>query len=290
MSYKLVFFGSNQYSVTVLKALLADSNFTVSTVVTKPDAPANRGQILTSNPVAIYCKENHVPLLQPIDFTQEFVQQFKSLEPDIAVVVAYGPPFFTQEMIDLPTYKVVNLHPSPLPKYRGAAPAPWQIINGESTSALSIFQIDALPDHGPIIAMLPFPISPTETSNTFYEKAFNIGAQSLGKILLDYIQTYPAMLKPQNHTEKTYYPRMDKSVAKINWNQSAEYNQRFIRAMQPWPIAWTEIIGKDREKRTMKVFSSSIKNNQLELENVQIEGKKLANWSQLKEHYAIFHE
>ena len=104
-------------------------------------------------------------------------------------------------MIDIPTHKIINIHPSPLPKYRGATPGPWQIINGETTSAVTFFQIDALPDHGPIITQIPLKITPTETAATFYQKAFTLAATNLEPVLKSYL-THPNSLTPQDHTQK----------------------------------------------------------------------------------------
>ena len=95
-----------------------------------------------------------------------------SLNIELASFMDKGGKDFTQDMIDIPTHKIINIHPSPLPKYRGATPGPWQIINGETTSAVTFFKIDALPDHGPIITQIPLKITPTETAATFYQKAF----------------------------------------------------------------------------------------------------------------------
>jgi len=153
-----IFFGSSIYSVIILEKLLSLPNFKVVAVVTKPDKATGRSGQITSNPVASFALSHHLPLLQPVDFNPTFIKTYQNLKPNLGLCVAFGPPFFNQTMIDIPKYKIVNVHPSPLPKYRGATPGPWQIINGESDSSVTFFQIDALPDHGPIIAQIPFTI------------------------------------------------------------------------------------------------------------------------------------
>lgn len=290
---KVVFFGSNQYSVVILKKLLELKEFQVTAVVTKPDAPVGRDQKITANPMAEFTHQyvgthDHalLQLFQPTDFDQSFFDKFKSLQPDLAICVAYGPPFFTQEMIDIPKYKIINLHPSPLPHYRGAAPGPWQIINGENTSAMSFFVIDDKPDHGPVISQIPFAISPTETSTSFYDKAFSLGADNLELVIKNYLKN-PQNLQPQDHTQKTYFPKLNKDSGRIDWNKSPEYNERFIRAMQPWPIAWSELTDQNGQKKRVQILSSQLRSGKLLLDQVKIEGKQAASWSDIQSHYRL---
>ena len=286
MSTKIAFFGSSEYSIIILSKLLEIPDFSTICVVTKPDKALGREQVVTANPVAEFAHKQHLPLLQPEDFTPEFISQYRALSPDLALCVAFGPPFFDQQMIDIPPYKIVNIHPSPLPKYRGATPGPWQIFNGETASAVTFFQIDALPDHGPIITQIPFSISTTETSPTFYEKAFALAAQQLEPILKSYLAN-PQTLLPQDHTQKTYFPKFNKAAAVINWTWPPAKIERFIRAMLPWPIAWTTVKDQKGKDLTMKILSAAIFNQQLEIKSVQIEGKKITQWSEISKYYQI---
>jgi len=283
---KTIFFGSSLYSNIVLKSLLSIKDIEVVAVVTKPDKPTGRLQAITANPVADFAKNHHLNLLQPVDFDPQFLSIYKNLSPDLVICVAYGPPFFTQEMIDIPTYKIVNIHPSPLPKYRGATPGPWQIINGEISSAVTFFQIDALPDHGPIISQIPFDIKSSWTSHDFYQHAFTLSSQHLDKILKSYIKN-PTSIQIQDHSLKSYFPKFSKDTAKIDWSWPVYKIERFIRAMNPWPIAWTYILNQTGQKLTLKIFSASIENNQLQPNQVQIEGKKTTTWDQIKSYYRI---
>jgi len=284
---KTIFFGSSHYSNIVLKSLLSIKDFQIVAVVTKPDKPSGRFQAITANPVADFARDHNLKLLQPTDFNPQFLSIYKNLSPDLVICVAYGPPFFTQQMIDIPTYKIVNIHPSPLPKYRGATPGPWQIINGETSSAVTFFQIDALPDHGPIISQIPFDIKPTWTSHEFYQQAFTLASQHLEKILKSYIQN-PTSIQVQDHSLKSYFPKFTKDTAKINWSWQVDRIERFIRAMNPWPIAWTQVENVNTKKNmTMKIFSAKINNNQLQPNQVQIEAKKPTTWDQIKSYYKI---
>lgn len=281
----IIFFGSSEYSIVILKKLLEINDFNVSAVVTKIDKPIGRNQQITPNPVALFAKQQNLNLLQIEEFTPEFKLEIRNLKLDIGVCVAFGPPYFDQEMIDLPKYKIINIHPSPLPKYRGATPGPWQIINGETKSAVTFFQIDCLPDHGPIISQIPFDITPTETSVTFYQKAFALAANSLEAILKKYIndgQSTIDNLIPQDHTQKSYFPKFDKDSAQINWSWENNKISRFVRALIPWPVAWTYVTSKQGQQLKMKIFSFNT-----EPIEVQIEGKKNTNWSEISKYYQV---
>lgn len=284
---KTIFFGSSLYSNIILKSLLDIKDIEVVAVVTKSDKPAGRSQTITANPVTDFAQDKHLNLLQPIDFNSNFLSLYKSLSPDLVLCVAYGPPFFTQDMIDIPTYKIVNIHPSPLPKYRGATPGPWQIINGETSSAVTFFQIDALPDHGPIISQIPFDIKPTWTSHDFYQHAFDLASQHLEKILKSYIQS-PKSLQIQDHSLRSYFPKFTKDTAKIDWSWPIDKIDRSIRAMNPWPIAWTQVENINTKKNmTMKIFSAKIDHGQIIPLDVQLESKSKTTWDQISSHYFI---
>jgi len=263
-------------------------DFQVSAVFSKTDKPVGRRQEIIPNPIAAFSKENNLPLFQIEEFTPEVKQQIHQLNPDLAVCVAFGPPYFDQETIDISKYKIVNIHPSPLPKYRGATPGPWQIINGETQSAVSFFQIDALPDHGPIISQIPFEISSNETANTFYEKAFSLAADNLETVLKNYLSN-PKKLVNQNHDQRSYFPKFDKDKAQINWSWDQAKIERFIRALNPWPIAWTYVTNQKGQQLKMKIFSSTFNFllSTFYLEKVQIEGKTITNWSEISPYYTI---
>jgi len=278
---KTIFFGSSEYSIIILQKLLKLPDFEISAVVSKIDKPVGRDQKIISNPVVAFAKQNNLNLIQIEEFTQNVRSTIKDLNPDLGLCVAFGPPYFDQELIDIPKFKIINIHPSPLPKYRGATPGPWQIINGETKSNVTFFQIDILPDHGPIIGQLPFDISSTETSTTFYQKAFNLAAEQLETILKNYISK-PNNLIIQDHSQKTYFPKFTKETAQINWSWSQDKIDRFVRALNPWPTAWTYIIDQKGNQLKMKIFSSNVKPIE-----VQVEGKKPTKWSEISSYYTI---
>lgn len=284
----IIFFGSSIYSLIPLEKLLTLPDFKIISVVSKLDKAFGRDQKITPNPVAKYCLDHQIPLLQTEEFSSNFKSLISNLHADLGLCVAFGPPFFDEEMINLFSYKIVNIHPSPLPKYRGATPGPWQIINGETHSAVTFFQIDPLPDHGPIIASLPFDISSTETADSFYQKAFSLAADNLETVLKKYILT-PNNLQTQDHSQRSYFPKMSKDSAKIDWSWKIEKIERFIRALNPSPISWTLVENIDHQFLKMKIFSAKIDPNKSELlpESVQIEGKNKTEWSQIKKYYSI---
>ncbi len=284
----IIFFGSSNYSVTILQKLLELKDFQVSAIFSKTDKPVGRKQEIIPNPVAAFAKQNNLPLFQIEEFTNDLRSTIYDLKPDLGLCVAFGPPYFDQEVIDIPKYKIVNIHPSPLPKYRGATPGPWQIINGETQTSVSFFQIDSLPDHGPIIAQIPFKISPTETANTFYQKAFQLASDNLENILKKYISD-PKNIQPQDHSKKTYFPKFTKESAQINWSWDSAKIERFIRALNPWPIAWTYVTNQKGEQLKMKIFSSTLnfQLSTLDLNQVQIEGKTITSWAEIAPYYTI---
>jgi methionyl-tRNA formyltransferase len=283
---KLIFFGSSAYSLIILKQIIKSPLFDLQTVVSKIDKAQGRQKIITPNPVVKFCQDKHLPLLQTDTFDTKFISTLKKIKPDLIIVVAFGPPYFTQEIIDIPRFKIVNIHPSPLPKYRGATPGPWQIINGETNSSVTFFKIDALPDHGPIIHQIPFAIDQDETASSFYNKAFNLAAKNLNIIISNYIKN-PTNLQIQNHQEKTYFPRFTKDSALINWSWPPIKIYRFINALSDWPIAWTYIRNQQNKTMKMKIFSATIQNNELIPQQIQIEGKNKNNWSEIKKYYRL---
>ena len=282
----LIFFGSSDYSVIILKKLLEIKDFNVLAVFTKSDKPVGRKQEIIPNPVADFARQNKLDLFQPEEFDNNLTSKIRNLKPDLGLVVAFGPPYFNQEMIDIPKFKIVNIHPSPLPKYRGATPGPWQIINGETTTAVTFFQIDALPDHGPIITQLPFEITSNETATSFYQKAFNLASDNLENILKFYISN-PTNIVEQDHTQKSYFPKFTKDSAQIDWNWDIQKIDRFVRSLNPWPTAWTFVKNQQDQTLKMKIISSSIVKNEFIPNEVQIEGKTKNIWQEIGKYYRI---
>jgi len=285
---KIIFFGASIYSLPILEKLLELPDFELQIVVSKIDKAFGRSQKITPNPVAKYCLSHHLSLLQIETFSEDCKLKIKDFKADLGLCVAFGPPFFDEDIINSFSYKIINIHPSPLPKYRGATPGQWQIINGETKSAVTFFQIDPLPDHGPIITTLPFDISPTETAQSFYQKAFSLATDNLDPILKSYLAS-PRTLTPQDHSQKSYFPKLTKDTAKIDWSWNLNKIEAFIRALNPWPIAWTFVENLNHNIFKMKIFSAFINQNKSELipEIVQVEGKNKTEWNEIKKYYSL---
>lgn len=285
---KIIFFGASNYSVSILEKLITLPDFQLQTVVSKIDKPFGRSQKITPNPVAKYCLDHQLPLLQIESFSEDCRLKIIDYKADLGLCVAFGPPFFDEDLINSFPYKIINIHPSPLPKYRGATPGPWQIINGETSSAVTFFQIDPLPDHGPIIATLPFKISSSETADSFYQKAFSLASENLDTVLKSYLSD-PKSLISQDHSQKSYFPKLTKDTAKIDWTWNLNKIEAFIRALNPWPIAWTFVENLNHSHYKMKIYSAFIDQNKLELipKTVQVEGKNKTQWSEIKKYYSI---
>lgn len=285
---KIIFFGASVYSLPILEKLTMLPDFELQTVVSKIDKAFGRSQKITPNPVAKYCLDHHLPLLQIETFSEDCRLKIEDYKADLGLCVAFGPPFFDKYTINSFPSRIINIHPSPLPKYRGATPGPWQIINGETSSAVTFFQIDALPDHGPIIASLPFDISSSETAQSFYQKAFSLAANNLDIVLKSYLSS-PRSIQPQDHSQKSYFPKLTKDTAKIDWTWNLSKIEAFIRALNPWPIAWTLVENLNHTPFKMKIFSAFIDQNKSELipKIVQIEGKNKTEWTEIKKYYSI---
>jgi len=285
---KIIFFGASVYSIPLLEKLTQIADFKLVSVISKIDKAFGRDQKITPNPVVKYCQDHNLPLIQIETFSSSVKSKISNFKADLALCVAFGPPFFDKETIDSFPYKIVNIHPSPLPKYRGATPGPWQIINGETKSAVTFFQIDPLPDHGPIITTIPFDISKIETAKTFYHKAFSLASDNLESVLKSYLSN-PKSLDPQDHSQKSYFPKLTKDSAKIDWNWDSYKIERFVRALNPWPIAWTLVKNLNQDILKMKIFSAFINQEKSNLipKTVQIEGKNKTSWKEIEKYYSI---
>lgn len=204
---------------------------------------------------------------------------------DVGVLASYGKILSAQE-VQAPKKGILNIHPSLLPKYRGATPVPSAILAGETETGVSIIKLDEKVDHGPIVSQIRLSIVPTDTSQTLLEKAFAAGAQKLLEILPDYIEGKIA-LQPQNHSQATFTKRFTRDDGQIDWQKSPEYLERFIRAMFPWPGAFTLLRSASfaGQVKRLKILSAHLENGKLVLDQVQLEGKKPVSFKQFCEGY-----
>jgi methionyl-tRNA formyltransferase len=256
---RVAFFGTPDFAVPSLRALFGEA-FDVAAVVTQPDRPVGRSRSrLAPPPVKVVGEAEGVPVLQPERPVGEaFYSELRELRPEIGVVIAYGH-LLRPELLAIPPRGMVNVHPSLLPALRGAAPIPWAILNGLERTGVTIMQLDAELDAGPILLQLPTPIAPDETGGELAERLAELGAQALVEALalLEQDALTPVA---QDHSRATHAPKLTRESARLQWKAPAAAVARTIRALDPRPGAWTEMTpsGDESGPREVKIFGASV--------------------------------
>lgn len=234
---KIIFAGTPDIAATVLKELLTTPHDIVA-VYTQPDRPSGRGRKLMASPVKQLAIEHNIPVEQPKSLKQEPAQhQLKQYEADVMVVVAYGL-ILPQAVLDIPVHGCINVHVSLLPRWRGAAPIQHAILAGDQESGVTIMQMDAGLDTGPILLQQGCPITASETSGTLHDKLAELGADNLIKTLSLLVDDKLSP-QPQTNEHASYANKINKADAQIKWQQTAKAIDCAIRAYNPWPIAYT---------------------------------------------------
>ncbi|RMF93661.1 MAG: methionyl-tRNA formyltransferase, partial [Nitrospinota bacterium] len=237
MSLRIIFMGTPQFAVPSLEALLS-SPHTVLTVVTQPDRPRGRGQRVTVSPVKAVAQKHRVPVIQPTTLRdRELYAYFRSLRPDIMVVVAYGK-FLPASLLTLPPRGCINVHASLLPRLRGAAPINWALIRGETETGITIMQMNERMDAGDILLQRAIPIGERDTAQTLHDRLAPLGAECLQEALR-LIEEGKAVFRPQEERYATYAPRLKKEDGHIDWTRRARDLYNLIRGVIPWPGAYT---------------------------------------------------
>ena len=246
---RIVFMGTPDFAEASLKKLI-EEKFDVVGVFTQPDKPKGRGMELSFSPVKELALANGLPVFQPTKMRDgTALEQIKALEPDILVVVAYGR-ILPDEILALPRYGAVNVHGSLLPKYRGAAPIQWAVLNGDKVTGVSTMYLASEMDTGDVIYTAETEIGEFETSGELFDRLMVMGADLLVKTLRD-IEKGTAPRTPQDHSKASYVSQLDKSFSPIDWNKSPRSVVKWIYGLQPWPVATMEIDGK-----TYRVFAA----------------------------------
>ncbi|MBR4984253.1 MAG: methionyl-tRNA formyltransferase [Proteobacteria bacterium] len=239
---RIVFMGSPDFAVPTLEALIAHPDCEVCAVVTQPDKPAGRGRQLAAPPVKLCALDHNIPCYQPEKLkTQEMYDTLSALEPDFFVTIAYGK-ILRQAFLDIPKIAPVNLHASLLPKYRGAAPVQWAIINGEKETGVCLMKMDAGMDTGPVYARTLTAIADDETPETLFARLSKLSADLLMKHLFD-IACGKLMPVPQDGTPTTA-PMLQKSLGAISFDTDAKTLDALCRGISTWPTAFTSLNGK----------------------------------------------
>ncbi len=250
----LIFMGSPAVAVTILQSLL-DADYEITAVVTQPDKPAGRGQKLSPPPVKVFAEEKGLKVLQPTKIkTPEFFEEIKKYPAKALIVAAYGK-ILPQEILEL-TPHPLNVHFSLLPKYRGASCVAQAILNGDAKTGVTIMKVVEKLDAGPILKQISTPIEANETTGLLETRLAKMGANLLLTVLSE-IENEKIQYEEQDETKMTYAPLIKKEEAKIDWQNSAEkiYNQ--VRALNPWPIAYTFVDGK-----RIKIYAGHVTGNE----------------------------
>ena len=238
---RIVFMGTPDFAAESLKKLI-DEKYDIAAVFTQPDKPRNRGMQLSFSPVKQLALEHNIPVYQPTKLHDGTATELvKSLKPDILVVVAYGR-ILPDDMLAVPKYGAINVHASLLPKYRGAAPIQWAVLNGDKITGVSTMYLASEMDTGDVIYTAETEIGEFETSGELFDRLMVMGAELLHRTLQD-IEAGCAPRIPQNHEEASYVKMLDKSLSPIDWNRTPREIIKWIYGLQPWPVATTELQG-----------------------------------------------
>ena len=255
---RILFMGTSEFAVPALNQLILQ-NFNIIGVVTQPDRPKGRGRKLSPSPVKSLAAEYNLQIIQPEKIKRkESVDGLLKLQPDVIVVAAFGQ-LLPQTILDIPPCGVINIHPSILPKYRGAAPIQWAVINGEKETGVSLMLLDQGEDTGDVISIDKVSISDEDTAQTVHNKLANLGAERLADLLSNLTEGKPPSAIPQNHNYATHAPRLTKEIGYINWNHNATDIHNLIRGTMGWPGAST-VYGEDLQVKIIQTIPHQNKN------------------------------
>lgn len=250
---KIIFMGTPDFAVPALKKLI--ENYTVSAVFTQPDRPKGRGNKISTSPVKDVAVKNNIPVYQPEKIRNDntCLELIKNIDPDFIIVVAFGQ-ILPKEILDIPKYGCINLHASLLPKYRGAAPINWAVINGEKKSGNTTMLMDVGLDTGDMLLKSEYEITSNMTAGELHDILMVDGA----KLLLDTIEgRLKNNITPekQNNSLSSYASMLSKNIAKIDWRKSNFEINNLVRGLNPWPVAFTSYEGE-----VMKIYEAELLN------------------------------
>lgn len=248
---RIIFMGTPDFSVGTMEALI-EAGHEIVLAVTQPDKPRGRGKAMQYPPVKEAALAHGILVCQPGRVREpECVEYLKSFAPDMIVVVAFGQ-ILPKEILALPRYCCVNVHASLLPKYRGAAPIQWAVIDGETVTGVTTMRMDEGMDTGDMIAKTELTLAPDETGGSLFDRLAAAGA-ALCVETVAFIETGTAVYTPQNHAEATYTTMIKKQLGEIDFTRPAAEIERLIRGLDPWPSAYTHLGDK-----TLKIWKASV--------------------------------
>lgn len=239
---KIVFMGTPDFASGALEALI-EAGHEITAVYTQPDKPKGRGKEVQMTPVKEVALKYDIPVYQPVRIKNaEEVALLRSIEADIYVVAAFGQ-ILSQEILDIPKYGCVNIHASLLPKYRGAAPIQWAVIDGEEKTGVTIMQMNAGCDTGDILYTKEYVLDAKETGASLFDKLMVLGAEAIVEAL-PLIEAGKLIPVPQNDAEATHAAKLSKELGKLDFDKPAVVLERLIRGLNSWPSAYTSFRGK----------------------------------------------
>lgn len=286
----IVYMGTPDFAATALEALINEGHNIIA-VVTQPDKPKGRGKTLSPTPVKEKAMEHDIKVYQPIKVRdEEFVKILEDLNPEVIVVAAFGQ-ILPESILNIPKFGCINIHASLLPKYRGAAPIERSILDGETKTGVTIMYMEKGLDTGDMIDKVVVDIEDNDTGATLTNKLAKAGASLICETLIK-VENGTADRVTQNDDESTYAKMLSKDMGKIDFNADAAVIERMLRALDPWPSAYTFLDGKllrifearivDKKgtpaeviEVTKKTFTVACGDKALEIKRLQIEGKKI---------------
>ena len=234
---KIIFAGTPDFAVPALEKLYKN-NYDVQLVITQKDRPRGRGKKLQYTPVKEKALELGIEVFQPDNInSSDSIEKLKSISPDFIIVAAFGQ-ILKREVLDIPKYGCINVHASLLPKYRGAAPINWAIINGETETGITIMEMEEGLDTGDMISKRSIPIVDEDDCESIHDKLAYLGSDLLVETIDDIVKGR-AKKTPQNHNVSSYAPMIYKKTGKIHWNNKAKDINNLVRGLKPWPMAYT---------------------------------------------------
>jgi methionyl-tRNA formyltransferase len=245
---KTIFIGTSGFGLPALRRLTQSGLFELAAVITQPDKPAGRKMKTVSSPVKTEALKYRLPVMQPPKIG-EIADKIAALSPAIIVVAAYGQ-ILAETILNIPKYGCINLHASLLPKYRGAACIQAAIMSGDDKTGVTIMKMDKGLDTGPILAQKSLSVAEDDTAGTLHDRLSQLAAEMLEPAIKSYISGEITPL-PQKQDEATYAKGLTKRDGKIDWSRPAAEIARFIRAMNPWPGAFSFL---GAEKKTLKII------------------------------------
>ena len=248
---KIIYMGTPDFAVAPLEALI-DKGHQIVLVVTQPDREKGRGKELAMSPVKECALKHGIEVFQPLKIREEeSVNYLRRYDADICVVAAFGQ-IVSEEILNMPKYGCVNIHASLLPKYRGAAPIQWAILNGEKVTGVTIQQMAKGIDTGDILYQKEIPITEEDTGESMFDKLMYLGAEMIAEFM-PLLESGKIIPTPQDESEATHVGKISKELGHINWQDDAAKIERYVRGLNSWPSAYTMLNGK-----TLKIWKSKV--------------------------------